>query len=107
VNALNQQEAELKQKKKDITERMEDCEIKLKRADKMISGLMGEKVRWTETVKDLKFKQGMIVGDCLIAAGMVCYSGPFSASYREALEKLWRDSLVGLSVKTSPNVTMR
>lgn len=86
---------------------MEDCGKKLVRADSMIGGLQGEKVRWTETVKNLTFKQGMIVGDCLVASGMVSYAGPFSASYREALEKLWREKLKEFDVKISHNVTMR
>lgn len=73
----------------------------------MIIGLQDNKVRWTETVEELKFKQGMIVGDCLVASGMVSYAGPFSAAYREALEQLWRDNLTRLNVKISPNVTMR
>ena len=88
--ALNQQENDLKTKKKNIQEEMEDCAKKLVRADSMIGGLQGEKVRWTETVSRLTHEQKMIVGDCLIAAGMVSYAGPFSAQYREALEKLWR-----------------
>jgi len=62
---------------------MEDCKKRLVRADKMIGGLEGEKVRWTETVANLSKQQEVLVGDCLIAAGMICYAGPFVASYRE------------------------
>jgi dynein heavy chain len=105
--ALNADEQRLKDKKKELTDEMEDCAKKLIRADAMISGLQGEKIRWTDTVADLTFKQGMIVGDCLVAAGMVSYAGPFSAQYREALERLWRENLDKLSVRISTNVTMR
>lgn len=49
----------------------------------------------------------MIIGDSLVAAGMVSYAGPFSASYREALEQLWRENLTQLNVSISKNVTMR
>jgi dynein heavy chain len=45
----------------------------------MISGLEGEKVRWTETVKILAHKSELLIGDCLVAAGMVSYAGPFTA----------------------------
>ena len=48
----------------------------------MISGLEGEKIRWTETVKQLGERQTLLVGDCLVAAGMVSYAGPFTSSYR-------------------------
>ena len=45
----------------------------------MISGLEGEKIRWTETVKVLGERQILLVGDCLVAAGMVSYAGPFTS----------------------------
>jgi dynein heavy chain, axonemal len=45
----------------------------------MISGLEGEKVRWTDTVKTLGERQTLLVGDCLVAAGMVSYAGPFTS----------------------------
>ena len=48
----------------------------------MIGGLEGEKVRWTETVKRLGEQAALLNGDCLVAAGMVAYSGPFTAQYR-------------------------
>jgi dynein heavy chain len=86
LNALNASLAEAKKQKQQLEDEMEDCKKKLVRADKMIIGLQDNKVRWTETVEELKFKQGMIVGDCLVASGMVSYAGPFSAAYREALE---------------------
>jgi hypothetical protein len=43
-------------------------------------------VRWTETVKRLGAEGSLLVGDCLVAAGMIAYSGPFTAKYRAELE---------------------
>lgn len=71
--------AALVQQEKDLLFEIDDCGKKLVRAEKMISGLEGEKVRWTETVKQLGERQTLLVGDCLIAAGMVSYAGPFTA----------------------------
>ena len=48
----------------------------------MITGLEGEKIRWTETVKNLEKKLELLVGDCLIAAGGVSYAGPFTSEFR-------------------------
>lgn len=48
----------------------------------MIGGLEGEKNRWTDTVANLTKQQEMLIGDCLLAAGMICYAGPFTANYR-------------------------
>ncbi len=59
----------------------------------MIGGLAGEKDRWTETVKMLGEKKELVVGDSLVAAGMLSYSGAFTADYRESLEELWREKI--------------
>ena len=73
----------------------------------MINGLAGEKDRWTDTVKDLTNQKEFITGNCLVAAGMVSYSGPFISQFREQLEQMWRDKMTELGIKCSPGVTMR
>jgi len=73
----------------------------------MISGLAGEKDRWTETVRTLTEEKEFITGNCLIAAGMVSYSGPFISQYREQLEALWREEMTQLGIKCKDNITMR
>jgi len=73
---------DLIKQEKQLSSEIEDCGKKLIRAEKMISGLEGEKIRWTETVKVLGERQVLLVGDCMIAAGMVSYAGPFTSQYR-------------------------
>lgn len=73
----------------------------------MISGLEGEKIRWTETVKTLGERQTLLVGDCLIGAGMVSYAGPFTSLYRLELEEEWRSHIDRLGIKHSPMVSMK
>jgi dynein heavy chain len=74
----NQMDALIKQEK-ELAADLEDCNKKLVRAEKMIGGREGEKVRWTDTVKTLGEKIQLLVGDCLVAAGMVSYAGPFTS----------------------------
>jgi dynein heavy chain, axonemal len=73
----------------------------------MISGLEGEKVRWTDTVKTLGERQTLLIGDCLVAAGMVSYAGPFTSEYRSQLEEEWRSQISRLGIKHSHHVSMR
>lgn len=82
LDSLQRQMDELIRTEKSLQAEIEDCGKKLIRAEKMISGLEGEKVRWTDTVKTLGERQTLLIGDCLIAAGMVSYAGPFTAQYR-------------------------
>jgi len=48
-----------------------------------------------------------LVGDCLIAAGMISYAGPFTAVFREALEGMWREAIRKSGIKLTNKVTMR
>lgn len=79
LDNLQRQMDELIRQEKSLSAEIEDCGKKLIRAEKMISGLEGEKVRWTETVKTLGERQTLLIGDCLVGAGMVSYAGPFTA----------------------------
>ena len=56
--------------------------VKIERAEKLISGLGGEKVRWTNNVKNLTDTYDNIVGDVLLSAAVVAYLGPFEMAYR-------------------------
>jgi dynein heavy chain len=58
------------------------CKVKLDRAKKLISGLSDEQLRWTKDVKKLVEDSKLIAGNCAVGAGMVAYSGPFTAKYR-------------------------
>lgn len=48
---------------------MDDCQTKLQRADKLIGGLGGERVRWQATVQQLDSDLTNMVGDVVVAAG--------------------------------------
>jgi dynein heavy chain, axonemal len=72
----------------------------------MIGGLAGEKDRWTNIVADLSMQLTLVVGDSLIAAGAISYSGSFTSVYREELEQIWRDACEDNGIKFSEMVTM-
>lgn len=83
-----------------------DCNTKLSRAGKIIEGLAGEKQRWTETVQELGKEYELLVGNSLIAAGMVAYGGAFTSKFRANLEEQWNKTIVSLGVKIQENCTM-
>lgn len=59
----------------------------------MISGLTGEKDRWTSIVLELTIQLDLVIGDSFVAAGAISYSGSFTSKYREELESIWRANL--------------
>lgn len=68
---------------------VELCTLKLDRAEKLIGGLGGEKVRWTEAAAQLGVKYKNLTGDMLISAGVISYLGAFTMSYRDRVVSKW------------------
>jgi dynein heavy chain, axonemal len=65
-----------------LANQVDMCEKKLVRAGKLISGLGGERARWTENVKTLGEELANTLGDVLVSSAVVAYLGVFSAEYR-------------------------
>jgi dynein heavy chain len=61
------------------------CEKKLNLAQRLVAALASEKVRWAESIEELKTGYGLLTGDCLLAAAFVSYVGPFTKPYRTRL----------------------
>lgn len=75
--------------KNDLENQVEDCKQKLIRAEKLISGLGGEKTRWKAASENLVIVFRNLTGDVLISAGMIAYLGAFDSVYRNELSNMW------------------
>lgn len=58
-------------------------------------------VRWQNTVTELRVSLTSAVGDVIVAAGAIAYSGPFTPHYRSALLEQWTTKLAELNVPLS------
>ena len=103
---LNKGLAESKAKKAELEASVELCTQKLARASKLINGLGGEKVRWTESEAELGRQYLNLVGDMLIAAGAVAYLGAFTAVYRDKVLVQWKDLCVGRHIPCAENFSL-
>ncbi|KAJ3111551.1 Dynein heavy chain 1, axonemal [Phlyctochytrium bullatum] len=88
-------------KKEELSRKVEECNVKLSRAGKLISGLGGEKQRWALTIDQLDTKINNVIGDILLASGAIAYLGAFTAEYRTSLLKEWNGSLLRLKIPHS------
>lgn len=104
---LQAQYEEKLENERQLVAKIDDSNKKLVRAGKIIGGLAEEKVRWTATVGRLEKEGSLLVGDCLVAAGMIAYSGPFTAFYRTKMEEDWYKKISNLGVKVSEGVSMK
>ncbi|CAM9103575.1 unnamed protein product [Discosporangium mesarthrocarpum] len=60
-------------------------EKRLAAASKLITGLTGERTRWTMDIGDLQQQKTRLVGDCLVASSFLSYLGAFTTEYRSDL----------------------
>jgi dynein heavy chain len=107
IDALERMFTEKKELEASLQAKIDDCNAKLGRANKIIVGLAGEKERWTQTVARLTTEYGFLIGNCLVAAGMVAYSGPFTALFRQELEEEWRQGITARGVAVMEGITMK
>ena len=69
------------------------CKRKMVAATALISGLKGEKERWTIQSKEFAARIGKLVGDIILACAFLSYSGPFNQSFRTHLITSWKTEL--------------
>lgn len=81
----------------------EACTKKLQRAQDLISGLGGERVRWLETARMLQASFKSVTGDVLISSGVVSYLGPFTIDYRVTQIRDWVDKCINYGVVCTPD----
>ncbi|KAK3083644.1 hypothetical protein FSP39_000711 [Pinctada imbricata] len=77
-------------------------ERRLIAADKLISGLGSENVRWMKDLEELKSKRIKLLGDCLVGSAFLSYVGAFSWEFRDELVyKEWVNDLRNRDVPIS------
>ncbi|XP_044040597.1 dynein axonemal heavy chain 2-like isoform X2 [Siniperca chuatsi] len=102
LDQLKKQHGEKLATKESLRKKSDEMEVKLDRADKLVTGLAGERVRWEERVAGLEENMGYLVGDCLLAASFLSYMGPFLSNYRDELLDIWMKEVRDLEIPCTP-----
>ena len=85
LETLNSSFREAMERKSALEARANATRAKMDQAEKLITGLAGEKLRWSEDSRTFAERRKRLVGDVGLAAVFVTYCGPFNAEYREKL----------------------
>ncbi|ESO02212.1 hypothetical protein HELRODRAFT_65497 [Helobdella robusta] len=109
LNQLNMKLAKLKKNLQVSIERKEQlqaqydlCVVKLARAEKLISGLGGEKERWMDAANLLQAAIENLLGDMIMSAGVITYLGPFTILFRQQCIQDWLIMVKSLQLPTMP-----
>ncbi|CAM6118761.1 unnamed protein product [Calypogeia fissa] len=88
--------------KEALQSELDDLNAKLFRAEKLVTGLAGEKERWEASIVNLEEGIKLLPGDCLVAAACLSYTGPFASEYRDELVNGWIAEVKRLEIPASP-----
>ncbi|XP_022902554.2 dynein axonemal heavy chain 10 [Onthophagus taurus] len=100
LNKLNEKYEVAMKKRQELQEETDLMMRRLEAADKLISGLSSERARWTEDLKDLHLEKERLIGNCLVSAEFLCYTGPFSYEFRKKM--IYDDWLKDVQAKEIP-----
>jgi dynein heavy chain len=106
IKEMEKRYAESVTKKEELSRKVEECNIKLSRAGKLISGLGGERQRWAIAVDSFDIKISNIIGDILLSSGVIAYHGPFTSEYRQMLMKEWTSSVLHMNIPHSESPSL-
>ncbi|XP_053136194.1 dynein axonemal heavy chain 10 [Hemicordylus capensis] len=88
--------------KQQLQEEAEIMERRLIAADKLISGLGSENIRWMNDLEELKRRQVKLLGDCLLCAAFLSYEGAFTWEFRDdMLKDVWQTDLLSREIPLS------
>lgn len=84
----------------------EDCERKVDLAKALINGLANERENWKVDLAKNRENLENIVGDVIIASGVIAYLGVFLKNYRDECTHQWADMLSKFNISSTKNVSV-
>ena len=90
LERLEKEFNEANDKKTQLQRDVAECAARLERAKKLIGGLGGERTRWTESCATLELSYAKLVGDALISAATIAYTGAFTPTFRKGMTDHWQ-----------------
>ncbi|KAI9891081.1 MAG: Dynein heavy chain, cytoplasmic [Vezdaea aestivalis] len=100
--------AELISQTQAIKSEMGRVEFKVNRSVRLLDSLSSERTRWQEGSKSFETQIGTLVGDVLVSAAFLAYSGLYDQQFRKTMTEDWLKQLLlsGIEYKQHNPVTV-
>jgi dynein heavy chain len=72
-----------------------------------MDGLASEKISWKKRSEDLKEESKTILGDTILASGIIAYLGAFPKDYREEAVEKWTEMIKDSDIIIDPKFSLR
>lgn len=96
-----------KAKEQKLSDDFESAEKKCNRAKSLIEKLGDEEVNWQNSLEKNKNDKVNLVGDIVLASGVIAYLGVFSLDYRTESVKSWSQLLQKYQIFHNPKFQMK
>jgi len=106
IDGLKRQEQAADAKRSRLEREIQNTMVKKRRAEELLSGLAGEKIRWRKIREDLAEKADNMFGDVLLASCIISYMAPFTPKYRKRALSSWKRLCSDANISFSPNITL-
>jgi dynein heavy chain 1 len=93
IAEYKQQYARLIAEVQNIKSEMDGVQFKVDRSVRLLDSLSSESTRWEESSKLFETQMNTLVGDVLVAAAFLAYSGLFDQQFRKNMLEDWLDQL--------------
>ncbi|XP_026667107.1 dynein heavy chain 12, axonemal-like [Ceratina calcarata] len=101
LEALNSSLRETQQQKIELEREVEDCTVKLRKAENLMASLGGEKDRWAQSAGNLKKDYDNLVGDMILTCGVISYAGSYNVLFRNKISMQWKNYVDELKIPRS------
>ncbi|VDO49605.1 unnamed protein product, partial [Schistosoma margrebowiei] len=106
ITLLQQEYHQSINEKKKLEQYLTLISTRLKRANKLTTGLMDEQDRWKLSIEQYNIQLNHIIGDVFMASACIAYYGAFTINYRHDLMQQWIHRCHELNISVSEELTL-
>eukprot|EP01129_Flabellula_baltica_P006002 TRINITY_DN2210_c0_g1_i2.p1 TRINITY_DN2210_c0_g1~~TRINITY_DN2210_c0_g1_i2.p1 ORF type:complete len:4545 (+),score=1094.61 TRINITY_DN2210_c0_g1_i2:1851-13637(+) len=106
IKTLTEEYAFLIAQSENIKNEMSVVEVKVGRSISLLKNLSTEQIRWAETSQSFDDQMSTVIGNSVLAAAFIAYTGFFDQHYRNSLLDSWKKYLSDVGINYSTTLSL-